>query len=43
VGKADQEWHDVAGRARIIPPNGWMVFFEEPGKPQRVAVIGRSA
>lgn len=43
VGKADQERHDVSGRARIIPPNGWMVFFEEPDKPQRVAVIGRSA
>ena len=43
VGKAEQERHDVSGRARIIPPNGWMVFFEEPDKPQRVAVIGRSA
>ena len=43
VGKAEHERHDVSGRARIIPPNGWMVFFEEPDKPQRVAVIGRSA
>lgn len=43
IGKADQERHDVSGRARIIPPNGWMVFFEEPDKPQRVAVIGRSS
>jgi len=43
VGKADLERHDVSGRARIIPPHGWMVFFEEPDKPQRVAVIGRSA
>lgn len=43
VGKADQEQHDVSGRARIIPPNGWMVFFEQPDRPQRVAVIGRSA
>ncbi|MCK6504434.1 hypothetical protein L6R53_13705 [Myxococcota bacterium] len=43
VGKAEQERHDVSGRARIIPPNGWMVFFEEPDKPQRVAVIGRFA
>lgn len=43
IGKAEQERHDVSGRARIIPPNGWMVFFEEPDKPQRVAVIGRSA
>jgi DNA-binding helix-hairpin-helix protein with protein kinase domain len=43
VGKAERERHDVSGRGRIIPPNGWMVFFEEPDKPQRVAVIGRSA
>lgn len=43
VGKADQERHDVSGRARIIPPNGWMVFFGEPDKPQRVALIGRGA
>lgn len=43
VGKAQEERHDVSGRGRIIPPNGWMVFFEEPDKPQRVAVIGRSA
>ncbi|MCK6518414.1 hypothetical protein L6R46_25570 [Myxococcota bacterium] len=33
----------VDARGSIIPPNGWMVFFEEPDKPQRVAVIGRSA
>ncbi|WNG39365.1 hypothetical protein F0U61_41150 [Archangium violaceum] len=43
VGKAQDERHEVSGRGRIIPPNGWMVFFEEPDKPQRVAVIGRSA
>ena len=43
IGKAHQERHDVSGRGRIIPSNGWMVFFEEPDEPQRVAVIGRSA
>lgn len=43
VGKADQERHEVSDRPRIIPANGWMVFFEEPNRPQRVAVIGRSA
>lgn len=43
VGRADQERHDVSGRARIVPRSGWMVFFEEPDKPQRVAVIGRPA
>lgn len=41
--RVDSERHEVSGRGRIIPPSGWMVFFEEPGKPQRVAVIGRSA
>ncbi len=43
VGNAEQERYDVSNRASFIPPNGWMVFFEEPDKPQRVAVIGRSA
>lgn len=42
VGKADQERHEVSGRARIVQPKGWMVFFEQPDRPQRVAVIGRS-
>lgn len=41
--RVDSERHEVSGRGRIIPPSGWMVFFEEPGKPQRVAVIERSA
>lgn len=43
LGNAEKERYDVSGRARIIPPNGWMVFFEAPDKPQRVAMIGRSA
>lgn len=43
VGRARDERHEVSARGRIIPTNGWMVFFETPDKPQRVAVIGRSA
>ncbi|MCB9609592.1 MAG: hypothetical protein H6716_23575 [Polyangiaceae bacterium] len=41
VGNALEEQHEVSGRGRIIPTNGWMVFFEEPHKAQRVAVVGR--
>jgi len=43
VDKANSERHEVFERGRIIPTSGWMVFFEEPGKAQRVAVIERSA
>ena len=43
VGKSQAERHDVSERGRIVPPTGWMVFFEDPARPQRVAVIGRSA
>lgn len=43
VDKGDSDLHEVSGRGRIIPSSGWMVFFEEPGKPQRVAVIERPA
>lgn len=42
IDKAKEERHEVSERDRIIPPSGWMVFFEEPDKPQRVAVIERS-
>lgn len=43
IDRASSERHEVSGRGRIIPSNGWMVFIEEPDRPQRVAVIGRSA
>lgn len=43
IANAHEERHLVAGRNRIVPPNGWMVFFEAPDQPQRVAVLGRSA
>lgn len=43
IDKAREERYEVSGRGRIIPANGWMVFFEEPDKPQRVAIIGSSA
>ncbi len=42
VGGGNQERHEVADRARIIPANGWIVLFETPDQPQRVAVIGRT-
>jgi DNA-binding helix-hairpin-helix protein with protein kinase domain len=42
VGPSDEGRHEVSGRGRVIPATGWMVFFESPDKPQRVAVIGRS-
>lgn len=35
--------HPVSGRSRIVPERGWMVFFEDPDRPQRVAVLGRGA
>jgi DNA-binding helix-hairpin-helix protein with protein kinase domain len=43
VAKAHLERHPVSGRGRIVPPTGWMVFFEDPDQPQRVAVLGRTA
>jgi hypothetical protein len=43
VSNALRERHEVSGRGRIIPPTGWMVFFEDPSKIQRVAMIGRSS
>lgn len=41
--RADSERYSVADRSRIVPPNGWLVFFEDPALPQRVAVLGRPA
>ncbi len=41
VARAAEETHPVEARGRIVPRNGWMVFFEEPSRPQRVALIGR--
>jgi DNA-binding helix-hairpin-helix protein with protein kinase domain len=43
VANALEERHAVGERGRIIPRNGWLVLFEDPGQPQRVALIGRSA
>lgn len=39
----DSERYEISGRQRIIPPSGWVLFFEDPAKPQRVALIGWSA
>ncbi|RDV36433.1 hypothetical protein DV096_18430 [Bradymonadaceae bacterium TMQ3] len=39
VGKVGDELHEVTDRGRIIPADGWMVFFDEPSERQRVAVI----
>ena len=41
IAKAHEQRHSVAGRGRMVPANGWMVFFEEPDQAQRVAVLGR--
>lgn len=30
----------VTGRGRIVPATGWMLFFDEPGRAQRVALLG---
>jgi hypothetical protein len=43
IGSTDDALHEVSDRARTIPLAGWMVFFEEQDKPQRVALIGRPA
>ena len=42
IATAHEAQHSVAGRGRIVPASGWMVFFEAPDQPQRVAVLGRS-
>lgn len=39
INKVNSECHKVSGRGRIIPSNGWLVFFDKPDKPQRVATI----
>ena len=43
VANAHAERHLVEGRGRIVPLQGWMVFFEPPDRPQRVALLGRPA
>jgi len=42
IARAHEERHAVTGRGRIVPSKGWMVFFEDPDRAQRVAVLGRS-
>ncbi|WP_293270509.1 hypothetical protein [Nannocystis sp.] len=42
MAKANTERFSLAERPRIVPPSGWMIFFEDPTKPQRVALLGRS-
>lgn len=42
VERSEQKPHDVSARPRTVPRDGWMVFFDEPTQPQRVALIGRS-
>ncbi|HZV01431.1 MAG TPA: lipopolysaccharide kinase InaA family protein [Planctomycetota bacterium] len=39
--RAHEEQYAVSTRRRIIPPEGWLLFFEKPDRPQRVAVFGR--
>ncbi|HYV44234.1 MAG TPA: serine/threonine-protein kinase [Myxococcaceae bacterium] len=41
VGRALEERHPVTERGRVVPARGWMVLFEDPHQPQRVAVLGR--
>ena len=42
IARAHEEQLPVSGRGRIVPPSGWMLFFEEPDRPQRVGVLGRN-
>ena len=41
IARAPEEVHALRGRGVIIPSKGWMVFFEDPSLPQRVALFGR--
>lgn len=49
VGRLDPESgaavdvHDATARARIVPRRGWVVFFDDPTKPQRVGLLGGAA
>lgn len=43
IANAQVERYPVSEREKIVPSNGWMVFFEEPDRPQRVAILGRSS
>ncbi|HWO23902.1 MAG TPA: hypothetical protein VNO30_34405 [Kofleriaceae bacterium] len=42
IARATEEHHAVAERPRPVPEHGWMVLFETPDRPQRVAVLGRN-
>ncbi len=42
VDRAQDERHAVTERRRIVPRNGWMLFFEDPAREQRIALLGRS-
>jgi DNA-binding helix-hairpin-helix protein with protein kinase domain len=42
INKVQEQQHPVEERGRTVPANGWLVFFEKPDRPQRVAVLGRS-
>lgn len=33
----------VPGKGRIVPEDGWMIFFEPPDRPQRVALLRSQA
>jgi hypothetical protein len=33
----------VPGRGRIVPADNWMIFFEPPDRPQRVALLRSQA
>ncbi|MSQ84704.1 MAG: hypothetical protein EXR77_17840 [Myxococcales bacterium] len=38
----DSERYPIDERGRVVPKDGWMVFFDNPDLPQRIAVIGRT-
>jgi len=43
ISKAHERQYPVTERGRTIPFHAWMVFFEDPGRAQRVAVLGRTS
>lgn len=42
IAPANAERYPLHERERIVPTSGWLIFFEDPALPQRVALLGRN-
>ena len=42
IASAHADRHEVGESGALLPENGWFVFHDDPSRPQRVTIIGRS-